>query len=216
MAFWNAPLDTPDHRTKACEALLAMREKLELLNKIAPWHIEIGIGLNTGACCVGNLGSSQRFNYSAIGDAVNVATRVEGQTKLYGLDNLLAQETLEGTEGFATLQVDTIAVVGRNEPLIVHTLLGDATLSSDASFLALRDHHSDKIKAWRSGNMNAARVAMQATLETAEGARKALGKENPNFAVLTKLHALYAERIDALQQDGVPEGWDGIYRATSK
>ena len=93
MAFWNAPLSVPNHEIKACAAALAMIESLEALNRerreetasagqpFLPFRI--GIGINAGRCVVGNLGSDLRFNYSVLGDPVNVASRLEGQTKYY-------------------------------------------------------------------------------------------------------------------------------------
>jgi len=216
MAFWNAPLDTPDHRRRACSSLLSMRAELKIMNKTAPRPIDIGIGLNTGACCVGNLGSSQRFNYSAIGDAVNVASRVEGQTKLYGLDNLLAQETLDGVEGFATLEIDMLGVVGREKPLTVHTLLGDEALAADPAFAALSEQHSRMIDAWRAGDMEEALVAMSLATRAAVTARETKAGKVADFPSLNKLYALYADRIETMRQSGVPADWDGVYRATSK
>ena len=216
MAFWNAPLDMPDHRGQACASLLSMRAELAELNKTTERPIEIGIGLNTGPSCVGNLGSTQRFNYSAIGDAVNVASRVEGQTKLYGLDNLVAQETLDGVEGFATLEIDTVGVVGRAEPLTVYTLLGDTVLAREAAFITLQEQHSRMIDAWRSGDMEEALVAMALAGRAAVKAQESkAGKASP-FPSLNLLYALYAQRIDTMRESGVPDDWDGVYRATSK
>ncbi|EFL87843.1 CHASE2 domain-containing protein [Ahrensia sp. R2A130] len=216
MAFWNAPLDTPDHRTKACASLLTMRSELAIMNQASARPIEIGIGLNTGACCVGNLGSSQRFNYSAIGDAVNVASRVEGQTKLYGLDNLVAEETLENVTGFATLEIDTLGVIGRDQPLTVHTVLGDAALSKSPAFNTLSQSHTRMINAWRSGDMEEALIAMSQASSAAADARGTTAEEATDFPSLDKLYALYAERIDKMIQIGIPADWDGVYRATSK
>ncbi|MEN0041964.1 MAG: adenylate/guanylate cyclase domain-containing protein [Pseudomonadota bacterium] len=216
MAFWNAPLDIPDHRAQACASLLAMRAELLELNRGADRPIEIGIGLNTGPSCVGNLGSTQRFNYSAIGDAVNVASRVEGQTKLYGLDNLVAEETLDGVDGFATLEIDKVGVVGRAEPLTVHTLLGDAALARDPSFISLQEQHNRMIDAWRSGDMEEALVAMALAGRAAVTAQESKAGKASLLPSLNQLYALYAERIDTMRESGVPDGWDGVYRATSK
>jgi adenylate cyclase len=93
MAFWNAPVDVPDHATQACRAALAMLKALDQLNDElaseaasagrSPDNLKIGIGMNTGAALVGNLGSEQRFDYSILGDSVNLASRLEGQSKAY-------------------------------------------------------------------------------------------------------------------------------------
>ena len=93
MAFWNAPLDVADHRRRACASVIEMEAALTVFNQTQPKPIGIGLGVNTGICCVGNLGSRQRFDYSAIGDPVNVASRTEGMTKQYGLTNLVADTT---------------------------------------------------------------------------------------------------------------------------
>jgi adenylate cyclase len=93
MAFWNAPLQIDDHRRKACLGALRMVEGLSELNRQTGLTLRVGIGLNTGECCVGNLGSAQRFSYSAIGDAVNVSSRVEGMTKQYKVAILVTEAT---------------------------------------------------------------------------------------------------------------------------
>ena len=103
MAFWNAPLDDPRHAGNACAAALGMHARLAELDQV--WRreaekegrpyapIRIGIGLNTGECCVGNMGSDQRFNYSVLGDDVNLASRLEGQTKSYGVGTVMGPRT---------------------------------------------------------------------------------------------------------------------------
>ncbi len=97
MAFWNAPLDDPDHAKNAIVAAQHMRRKLIELNQAwaAQGHrtLQIGIGINSGECSVGNFGSNQRLNYSLLGDPVNIASRLEGLTKMYGVDLILGEET---------------------------------------------------------------------------------------------------------------------------
>lgn len=203
MAFWNAPIDQPDHRQRACEGLLAMRRELISLNRRAPRPIQIGIGLNTGHCCVGNLGSDQRFNYSAIGDAVNVASRIEGLTKQYGLDNLVSAETLNGLTGdYESLVVDLVTVVGRTEPLTVATLL-DPQLDSIPDRAGLFDAHEALIDGYRRGDVEEARRHLSL-------ARRASGD------TLVKLYDLYELRLKHLRDDGIPDDWDGVFRAQKK
>ena len=109
MAFWNAPLDDPDHARNACRAALEMVARMSDLNATGarrprtagrdPCRVTIGIGINSGDCCVGNLGSAQRFDYSAIGDDVNVASRLEGLSKLYGVPIVVGESTAAKVSG---------------------------------------------------------------------------------------------------------------------
>ena len=211
MAFWNAPIDQEDHRERAIRGLMAMRKELVKLNQNAKRAIDIGIGLNTGPCCVGNLGSTQRFNYSAIGDAVNVASRVEGLTKQYGLDNLIAEETLNDIADYAVLEIDRVGVVGRSEPLTVFTILGDKDSLHDPLLQKLTEHHEDMLAAYRNGDIEQAMISMARAGRCAEELSQSKG-----IPPLLKLYALYAERFADFRENGIPENWDGVYRSTSK
>jgi len=146
MAFWNAPVDQPDHAALACRAALRILAKMEDLNAEAARdgefpHLDIGIGINTGPCTVGNFGSSRRFDYSVIGDAVNVAARLEGETKSYGIPILLGPETAAQVTGFATLPVDRIRPHGRTEAMEIHVLVGDEKVMAMPAFFGLRPTH---------------------------------------------------------------------------
>ena len=141
MAFWNAPIDIPDHRQRACESVLAMQAALQRLNEGLEHPVKIGIGLNSGVCCVGNLGSRQRFDYSAIGDSVNVGSRIEGLTKFYGLSNLVAESTAREVHGLAMLEVDRVMVVGRGEATSIHTIIGGRDLAETEEFQELNKRH---------------------------------------------------------------------------
>ena len=133
MGFWNAPLDVKDHELKACTAALEMLDRLEELNQerqreaeagqtIVP--LRIGLGINTGRCVVGNIGSDLRFNYSVLGDPVNVAARLEGQTKFYGVSIIIGSRTAEKAKEFAVLELDLITVKGKTEAQTIYALLG--------------------------------------------------------------------------------------------
>ena len=99
----------------------------------------IGIGINTGRCVVGNLGSDLRFNYSVLGDPVNVAARLEGQTKYYGVPIIIGSRTAEkAKEKFAILELDLVAVKGKTEPQTIYALLGREEIASDIRFQELR------------------------------------------------------------------------------
>jgi class 3 adenylate cyclase len=134
MAFWNAPLDDPDHAAHAVQSAIAMMEALERLNaelaaeaqaaggEAAP-VFKVGIGINTGACVVGNMGSETRFDYSALGDAVNLASRLESETKSVGVPLLLGPETAAAVAGrFALAELGPVSVKGKALPVTVWTL----------------------------------------------------------------------------------------------
>jgi adenylate cyclase len=131
MAFWNAPLDDPDHATHAVEAALRMMQALEDLNGElraeaeacgeTPIALRIGIGINTGHCVVGNVGSERRFDYSALGDAVNLASRLEGASKELGVPLVVGQATADQvSERIPLRKLKEITVKGRAEPVLVY------------------------------------------------------------------------------------------------
>ena len=198
MAFWNAPIDIADHRRRGCLAALAMIEGLQRLDLGGGISLRIGIGLNAGPCCVGNLGSSQRFSYSAIGDGVNVASRVEGLTKGYGLSILVTDDVRRGAEDLAFLDVDSVRVVGRHEALVVHALVGDAAHAQSRDFRALAAAHAELIDAYRRADLATAGDALERA--------RLLGGET-----LATLYRVYQERLDVLERDGVPPDWDGVF-----
>ncbi len=203
MAFWNAPLPTAEHPRRACVAALAMLDKLDELNAHEEMPIKIGVGLNTGVCCVGNLGSEQRFSYSAIGDPVNVASRVEGLTKQFGLQILMTENTKEHASGMALLEVDLVRVVGRGEPVAIYTVLGEEPYARSDKFTALFSAHAHMIASYRSGDFDDA----EAGLEEARGIAP------------KRLHAfydVYAERIAALKKDPPGADWDGVFTTREK
>ena len=136
MAFWNAPLTVEKQTDKAVETSLQMLRDLKVLNtqlaKEDLLPINIGIGLNTGDVVVGNMGSDQRFDYSCLGDAVNLAARLEGQTKGYGVKILFGQETAKGlSDRYTVLELDDIAVKGKTEPVKIYTVLDPEELGYD-------------------------------------------------------------------------------------
>ncbi|MEO7222528.1 MAG: adenylate/guanylate cyclase domain-containing protein, partial [Devosia sp.] len=142
MAFWNAPVDVPDHARRAAEAALAMRETLDALNRAGNFGgIAIGIGLSTGDALVGNMGLESRFDYSAIGDSVNVASRVEGESKIIGFDIVASDATRQVLPDLAWLEAGTVQLKGKSKRLAVHILVGDAALAMSPAFVALHEAH---------------------------------------------------------------------------
>jgi adenylate cyclase len=165
----------------------------------------IGIGINTGRCLVGNLGSDLRFNYSVLGDPVNVASRLEGQTKLYGVPIIIGSKTGEkAKEKFATLEIDLVTVKGKTESETVYTLLGREEVAGDIRFQEFRKLWSTMIYCYRSRDWEGA-------LEAIELCRSA---EN-NFG-LGMLFDLYSTRIQAFQASAPPADWAGIFVAETK
>jgi adenylate cyclase len=203
MCFWNAPLDIAGHERKACLAALQMVDSLHALNEGREKPLKVGIGLNTAPCCVGNLGSAQRFSYSAIGDGVNLASRVEGLTKAYGVSILVTDFTRRAAGELAFLEVDLVRVVGRAEPVPIHTLIGDETMAQTQSFRALAADHAELITAYRAADPARAEAAL--TRARSHGAPE-----------LEALYDIYEERIAEMRANPPAPGWDGVFTATSK
>ena len=215
MAFWNAPLDVPHHELSACAAALAMLDNVQALNRqrqdetasagqpFLPFRI--GIGINTGRCVVGNLGSDLRFNYSVLGDPVNVASRLEGQTKYYGVPIILGSRTGDkAKEKFAILELDLIAVKGKTEPETIYALLGNEELAGDVRFQELRKLYSTMLYCYRSRDWEGA-------LEANE-----LCRASENKFGLTALFDLYRTRIEAFRESAPPADWMGVFVAETK
>ena len=170
MAFWNAPLPDDDHALHACEAALEMENRLRKLNEERKSRgevpLEIGIGINTGECVVGNMGSDLRFDYTVLGDAVNLASRLEGQTKSFGVRILIGQHTAQGVAGkIAVLPVDSIMVKGKTEPEEVYTVVGGAELAGSEAFKSLAGQHAALYEAYRSGDWQTAAKLLSGCLE---------------------------------------------------
>src|SRR5215831_11345820 len=215
MAFWNAPLNVLQQEQGACAAALAMMDCIEVLNQerqeearstghpFLPFRI--GIGINTGQCVVGNLGSDLRFNYSVLGDPVNVASRLGGQTKFYGVSIIIGSRTAAKVkEKFAILEIDLIAVKGKTEPDTIYALLGREEISAGAPFQEFRKLWSTMLYCYRSRDWEGA-------LEALELCRLA----EQNFG-LTTLFDLYETRIRAFRESAPPAEWTGIFVAETK
>lgn len=209
LAFWNAPLDDPEHHRNGARAALAMVAKLDELNRTMPgergsaWpgDVKIGIGLNSGPCCVGNMGSAQRLSYSLIGDTVNMAARLEGLTKQYGVEIIVGSELAAHLDGFALIELDRVRVVGRDAPETIFALLGEGETPAHA---ALAEAHAAVLAAYRACRWDEA----ERLLGEAAGAYEGAG--------LSALAALMHGRVAALRADPPCAGWDGVFQATSK
>ncbi|AXS42792.1 adenylate/guanylate cyclase domain-containing protein [Breoghania sp. L-A4] len=212
MAFWNAPLDDAQHAKHACQAALDMMARLVAVNVERKAEAEaagtpflpldIGIGINTGTCVVGNMGSEFRFDYSVLGDAVNLASRLEGQSKTYGVPIILGSGTAQQVlDQFAVIEIDLIRVKGKLEPERVFCLAGDGALLLDPEFRSARDAFEAALAAYRAQKWDEAMAAL------ARAARQ------PGIAPLAEL---YEARIKAFADNPPPANWDGVFVATSK
>jgi len=215
MAFWNAPLDDAAHELHACESALDMISRIDQLNAERRAEAEtgghpfipinIGIGLNTGACVVGNMGSDLRFDYSALGDSVNLASRLEGQSKSYGVPIIAGSKTaLAVKDRFAILEIDFIRVKGKTEPEVIYAVFGGEELLHSEMFQLLRNANIEMLAAYRGRDWDGALWAI-------EKARTA-----DTQGLLQAYHGLYEDRIRAFQAEPPPEDWDGVFVATSK
>jgi adenylate cyclase len=170
MAFWNAPLQHPEHATDACRAALRMQAKLDQLNGIwaaeaasrgeTPVRVELGVGLNTGECCVGNVGSPQRFDYSILGDVVNIASRLESETKAYGVPIIVGERTAHAAPELAFLELGSVTVRGKQRPERIFALLGDEGVAASESFAALKREHALLLAASVKGDAAMMQVAL--------------------------------------------------------
>ncbi len=214
MAFWNAPLDDPDHARNACLAALGIGAALGPLNQrlrddseAAGRHfrpIGVGVGVHSGECCVGNMGSDMRFDYSVLGDTVNTASRLEGQTRFYKVANVIGDTAVAEAPGLAYLELDLIRVVGKTISLRIYTVLGDSSVADDEAFKSLSARHREMLAAYRRRQWPEAASAVEACRELGGG-----------FG-LDGLYDLYAERLADFVETPPPEDWDGVYEATSK
>jgi len=212
LAFWNAPLDDPDQFRNGARAALQMVDRLERLNRekpqmagqIWPPDVKIGIGMNAGLCCVGNMGSQQRLSYTLIGDTVNIASRFEGLTKQYGVPILIGSALAAQLPGFALLELDRVKVVGRDAADTIFALLGDETMNDDPAFRTLQSRHDQFLALYRAQNWAEA----GAMLHQQEAAYHEAG--------LAVLVAVYRQRIDELSKAPVKPDWDGVFAATRK
>lgn len=217
MAFWNAPLDEPRHAARAVEATLQMRERLRVLEP--SWQAEaaeegrtlppvrIGMGVNTGDCVVGNVGSDQRFDYSCLGDTVNTASRLEGQSKTYGVDLVVGEDSVALAPGFAYLELDMIRVKGKRNAVRIFTVLGAPDVAATPEYQALTAHHDALLAAYRAQDWDEADRLLKTRPQAEVG-------DIPGS--LDGLYEEYRVRIQELRQDPPGADWDGVYEAKSK
>ena len=205
MAFWNAPLDDPHHAKNAVKTAMSMLKRLDSFNeeisKEGVPAFGMGLGINTGAVVVGNMGSTQRFDYTCLGDHVNLASRLEGQSKPYGVRIVIGPETAKHVQDeYQLFELDIIAVKGKKEGVRIFTVL-ETPLSDEERVHILVSHqmflHDYRSQQWNNAIHHA----------------KELIKYNKE---LKKYYEMMIERIEYLKDNDPGENWDGVYRATSK
>jgi adenylate cyclase len=215
MAFWNAPLDDKQHQLNACEAAIDMLERIDELNKLreeeakeggpAYIPINVGVGLNTGTCVVGNMGSDLRFDYSVLGDSVNLASRLEGQSKEYGFPIIVGSRTaLAVKDKFAILELDFIMVKGKKEPEVIYAIAGREDVAESGRFQRLRNLTIEMLACYRSRDWEGALTAIERGRRTDDG------------HTLEYLYNLYETRILGYQKSPPPEDWNGAFALLTK
>ena len=214
MAFWNAPVDDPKHARNACHAALKMRREIEPLNDTLRAEseaegrshppIDVGIGLNTGECCVGNLGSDARFDYSVLGDTVNLASRLEGQTRTYKVGIVVGESTYQQATDLAFLELDLIKVIGKTVPVRIYALVGDEALAVSKEFRELAGAHEMMLSTYRAQDWGATESAIQHC--------RRLGRRLD----LEGMYGVYEDRVTKLAENPPGLNWDTVFVATSK
>jgi adenylate cyclase len=215
MAFWNAPLDDKDHQINACEAAIDMLERIDELNRqreqkaLDDGHvfipINVGIGLNTGTCTVGNMGSDIKFNYSVLGDSVNLASRLEGQSKEYGFPIIVGSSTaLAVKDRFAILELDFIMVKGKKEPEVIYAIAGREETAQSGRFQRLRNLTIEMLACYRARDWDGALAAI------------ARGRKTDEARSLELLYNLYEARILAYRENPPPQDWNGAFALLTK
>ena len=215
MAFWNAPLDDAKHEINACEAAIQMLERIDAVNSerekeaAEGGHVyiplKVGIGLNTGIGVVGNMGSDLKKNYSVLGDSVNLASRLEGQTKEYGFPIIVGSKTaLAVKDRFAILELDFIMVKGKTEPEVIYAIAGRDDVAQSGRFQRLRNLTIEMLACYRNRDWDGALAAI------------ARGRKSDEANSLELLYNLYEARIRGYLENPPPEDWNGAFALLTK
>jgi adenylate cyclase len=215
MAFWNAPVDDRDHQLHACEAALEMLDRIDALNSQRAIEakessqvfipIKIGVGLNTGTCVVGNMGSDLRFDYSVLGDSVNLASRLEGQSKEYGFPIIVGSKTaLAVKDKFAILELDFIMVKGKKDPEVIYAIAGREDAAHSGRFQRLRNLTIEMLACYRNRDWDGALGAIER------------GRRTDEAGTLELLYNLYETRIQGYQRNPPPADWSGAFALLTK
>jgi adenylate cyclase len=192
-----------------------MLDRIDALNKLREDEatqgghvyipINVGIGLNTGICVVGNMGSDLRFDYSVLGDSVNLASRLEGQSKEYGFPIIVGSKTaLAVKDKFAILELDFIMVKGKKEPEVIYAIAGREDVTHSERFQTLRNLTIEMLACYRSRDWDGALYAVER------------GRNSDVANALEKLYDLYEKRIRAYRETPPPADWNGSFALLTK
>lgn len=205
MAFWGAPIEEKDHARLACESCIEMKEKLKTLNqKLAARglpHIKIGMGVNTGEAVVGNLGSKDKFDYTIIGDNVNLASRLEGLNKMYETAIIINETTYEKVKSlFLVREIDLVKVKGKTKPVRIYELLDKKR--------ALKPHEKEFLECFQ----EAVGEYQKGKIASAEKLFKKAEALNKTDAITE----MYLKRCSELKKQKLPANWDGVFEHHEK
>ncbi|PIE68675.1 MAG: nucleotide cyclase [Deltaproteobacteria bacterium] len=203
MAFWNAPMDVPDHQLKAVKTALGMLITLHEMNddfqKRYGVNLRIGIGLHCGQVRVGNMGSAELFDYTILGDNVNLASRLEGLTKFYGVTLLVSEEIARACgDAFVRQEIDRVRVKGKNQPVTIFNL-----------------HTPERAEQFREELELYARGMALYRDQAFEKALEIFARLREDYMDI-RLYALYHERCVTLMAQPPDAHWDGVFSHTSK
>jgi adenylate cyclase len=205
MAFWGAPIPLQDHAAMACSAALACQQRMEKINSklrnegFPP--LSMRIGLHSGEAIVGNMGSTERFDYTVIGDSVNLASRLEGVNKQFGTKIIISEITYQLPKGkIEARELDLIAVPGREKPIRVFQLLGkkDEITGDDRR---VKNLFEDGLKLYRMKEFEEAQEVFEKVMEI-----------SPN----DQPSRIFVERCKNLIKAPPPANWDGVFRLKEK
>ena len=202
MAFWNAPTDQDDHRQLAIKAAHAMNQALDEFNLSMKgnleFELEIGIGINSGECIVGNMGSDKRFDYTVLGDSVNLASRLESQSSNYGLHMIIGENTFIEDAAFCIIEIDKIAVKGKSSAETIFTCF-EAKTKFAGEFL---DKHKNFLKEYRAQNWDVAKSLISELISSSDE--------------LELYYKYMSSRIEDYEINPPSADWEGVYVAKNK
>jgi adenylate cyclase len=206
MAFYGAPIHFPDHAARACSTALEMQEKLAEMRE--KWkgegrpELTARIGINTGPMVVGNMGSLTRFDYTVMGDAVNLASRLEGVNKQYSTDIMISEFTLEQCKSdFVTREIDLIRVKGKSEPVRIYEVLARANDGLSDDMNSVIEHYLAGLAAYKKKEWEAGIQEFQRAIDIK-------ADDGPSQT--------YLKRCREYLEMPPPDDWDGVYVMTTK